>query len=130
MTTDLSKGEIKDIIEAKLQTIPSAFIKQVKWYKYIDPLRFAAQSEIVSYKVKPNSIQRQRAWRFNGFSKSTTQDLLKHTDEIVTAVAALNGFARRGFLHCRFCKERADHTHISSCEQAKAAQPVNHLIWT
>ena len=108
MTSDLSKQEIKNIIDTQIAKAPTAYVKQVKWHKYVDQLRFTAQSEILSHKQKPNSIQRQRAWRFNEFSKTTSMDLLKHTEDIVTAVAALNGFSRRGILHCRACDLKCD----------------------
>lgn len=67
MTSDLSKGELKRIIDDQIAKVPIAYVKQVKWHKYVDQLRFTAQSEILCHKQKPNSIQRQRAWRFNEF---------------------------------------------------------------
>ena len=57
-------------------------------------------------------------------------DLLKHTESIVTAVAALNGFARRGTLHCRACDLKCDQYHLLQCEATKANQPVNLIIWS
>jgi len=89
-----------------------------------------AQSEIVSYSNKPTSIQRQRAWRFNGFSKSTASDLIKHTDDIARAVASLNGFARRGILKCKACGDRCTHYHIAECLPLQQIEPVHFGIWT
>jgi len=88
-----------------------------------------AQSEIVSYLNKPTSIQRQRAWRFNGFSKSTTMDLIKHTDDIARAVASLNGFARRGILKCKACDARCTHYHIAECLPLQQMEPIHFQIW-
>ena len=36
MTSDLSKGELKDIIQTQISKAPRAYVKQVKWYKYVD----------------------------------------------------------------------------------------------
>jgi hypothetical protein len=58
MTTDLSKGEIKNIIAEKMTKIKPAFVKKVTWPNYIDHLRLTAQSEVLVATQKPGSIQR------------------------------------------------------------------------
>jgi hypothetical protein len=55
--------------------------------------------------------------------------MLQYVQDIASAVAALNGFHRRGFLHCISCRERINHTHLSNCQKLQWEHPVNATIW-